>query len=152
MRSLRNFAMSAMMLSFLAGCSITSEEPHRPVSTQIDKPIYLRGVFTWWDAEPQYQMKQVPGKPGVWMTQAQLVADGHPYEWKVGDKDWQCGTDFGYLSDSSPVQLNQPRVADNCAEFNSFSFTPDQDGIYQFYLDVSGQNPQVYIRRASSAK
>lgn len=143
MKGFRYLLMAGLTAAVLTGCSTGGNNPH-----QIDKPIYLRGVFTWWDAEPQYQMQPVSGKPGVFMTQAQLIADGHPYEWKIGDKGWQCGTDFGYLSDSSPVKLDEPRTADNCAEFNSFSFTPDQDGTYQFYLDVSRSQPTIYIKRA----
>ncbi|CAG8999396.1 MAG: hypothetical protein CENE_01370 [Candidatus Celerinatantimonas neptuna] len=129
----------------LAGCaSHPSSSIHK--SQPIDRPIYLRGVFTWWDAEPQYQLHPVSGKHGVWMTQAQLMADGRPYEWKIGDKDWNCGTDFGYLLDDKPMILDKPRKADSCAEFNSFKFTPEKDGVYQFFLDINGTYPHVYIK------
>lgn len=135
----------------LGGCGQHFMSPTNSSSvTEINRPIYLRGVFTWWDAEPQYQMHPVANKKGLWMTEAELIADGHPYEWKIGDKQWHCGTDFGYKSDDSLIVENTPRVVDNCAKFNSLKFVPKKDGIYQFYLDVRGAEPVVYVKRKNS--
>ncbi|MFM2486012.1 hypothetical protein [Celerinatantimonas yamalensis] len=133
-----------LAILLLSGCA---KQLTQQRSISIDQPIYLRGVFTWWDAESQYQLHPVAGHSGLWMTQIELIADGQPYEWKIGDKDWQCGTDFGYLSDDSPMVLGQSRAVDSCAQFNSLKFTPKQDGFYQFYLDVSHQPAIVYINK-----
>ncbi|MFM2475745.1 hypothetical protein [Celerinatantimonas sp. MCCC 1A17872] len=142
-----HFGLFLLGAVLLAGCSSHPSMYSSGSKIQIDRPIYLRGVFTWWDADPQYQLQQVSGQKGLWMTEAELIADGRPYEWKIGDKDWHCGTDFGYKSDSSLLKEGQKRVVDACAEFNSIKFIPKTDGTYQFFLDLRGQDPVVYVRK-----
>ena len=118
---------------------------------KLGKDVYLRGVFTWWDADPQFKLQPVEGKENVWSATSAvdepLIADGQPYEWKFGDAAWQCGTNFGFLSGEADIKLGERRQSNKCSAFDNFKFTPEEDGVYRFFLDWTEELPVVYIEK-----
>ena len=63
-------------------------------SKELDRTMYLRGDFTLWDAEPQYQLEQVA--PGIFQTDVKFSTPGKVYEFKVADADFSEGYNCGY--------------------------------------------------------
>ncbi|WP_432455244.1 MULTISPECIES: hypothetical protein [unclassified Agarivorans] len=119
--------------------------------SKLTRDVHLRGVFSWWDATPENKLMPVEGKTNVWSATSPvdepLIADGQPYEWKFGDAAWQCGTNFGFLSGEAPIKVGERRELNKCAAFDNFKFTPEEDGVYRFYLDWSGEIPVAYIEK-----
>lgn len=117
---------------------------------KLTKPVYLRGIFTWWEASPDYRLMPVSGHPNTWSTKADLIADGKSYEWKFGDSNWSCGFNFGpSRSTDNQITVDQIRDASACSKASNFKFIPPQDGTYEFFLDWSARQPVVYIKQAS---
>ncbi|MFD2096183.1 hypothetical protein ACFSJ3_09325 [Corallincola platygyrae] len=109
--------------------------------------MYLRGVFTWWDAEPEFQLKKAD-KPDVYFASAELVADGQPYDFKFADAGWSAGSNCGFKGKEDEVVEVGKRVKSNCSSaFENFKFTPPETAVYDFFIDVSGEVPEVYIEK-----
>src|SRR5690606_17578920 len=94
-RTLSAFLVTLSLL--LAGCATSGGD----VSNKSGKPdlsqtLYLRGMFTWWDADDAYKVKRIG--EDLYMATARLEADGQPYEFKFADASWTPGTNCGYLS------------------------------------------------------
>ncbi len=127
----------------LTGCATTGSGKR-----DLSEIMYLRGQFAWWDALPEYKVQKAGDD--VYVARAELKADGQPYEFKFGDAGWTSGTNCGYLTEEDKVVEIGKKVKANCASvFENFRFTPAEDGVYEFYLDVSGETPLVYIKKAS---
>jgi hypothetical protein len=138
--------ISVTLLFLLSGCTGTRVLVlDSNTTSKINRPIYLRGVFNFWDIDDGYRAHPVLGRNNLWRANVNLVADGKPYAWQFGDSAWRCGSSFGVKSGSSDIEVNQPRVADPCSGFRAYEFTPRQDGTYDFFLDWSQSSPQVYI-------
>ena len=60
----------------------------------------LRGDFTLWDAEPQYQF--APVGPALYQAQVKFSTPGKVYEFKIADADFSEGYNCGY-SDAQPA-------------------------------------------------
>ena len=133
--------MATMLLS--AGCATTGG------GNDLSNTMYLRGQFAWWDALDEYKVKKV--SEGVYMSSVELTADGQPYEMKFGDAGWTSGTNCGYLSQEADQVLEFGKKSKaNCSSvFENFKFTPPATGTYNFFLDVSGEVPLVYVEPAS---
>ena len=82
---------SVIAISLLSGCASYTVEPYKDVQ-QLPE-LYLRGVFTWWEADPQYLLINQGGS--VYATTIELIADGQPYDFKFADKDWTPGSSCG---------------------------------------------------------
>ncbi|HET8850567.1 MAG TPA: hypothetical protein VFM78_11865 [Marinobacter sp.] len=134
-------ALALASVLTISGCASTGG------TRDYSDSLYLRGQFAWWDALPEYKVKTV--EPGIYRTEVELKADGQPYEFKFGDANWSAGTNCGYLSEADKdVKLDTPVKANCSAVFENFRFTPPENGVYGFYFDVTGEMPQVYIRKA----
>ncbi|RMF16103.1 MAG: hypothetical protein D6758_08555, partial [Gammaproteobacteria bacterium] len=60
------------------------------------------------------------------------------------------GTNCGYLTEEDKVVEIGKQVKANCSSvFENFRFTPAEDGVYEFYLDVSGETPLVYVKKGA---
>ena len=108
--------------------------------------LYLRGVFTWWEAEEQYRVNQV--EKNLYRVSVELVADGQPYDFKFADQDWTPGLRCGYAKKQQDQTLHLGKAVNaNCdTQVNNFKFTPDQSGEFHFYFDAREQKqPSVYI-------
>lgn len=122
------------------------------VATQISNwdKLYLRGVFTWWEAEEQYRVNQV--EKDLYRVSVELIADGQPYDFKFADQHWTPGLRCGYANKQQDQTLRLGKVVNaNCdTQVNNFKFTPDQSGEFHFYFDARAQKqPSVYIVAAS---
>lgn len=107
--------------------------------------IYLRGEMNDWNAQPQYLVKKV--SDGVYVATAELKVDWAPYKFKFADSQWSAGTNFGYRDQpgvfewgGDPVVLNPKSV------FEEVKVTPPADGLYDFYIDVTGEAPVTYVK------
>lgn len=139
--------ITALLVALLAltGCASTGGESGG--KRDLSESLYLRGQFAWWDALPEYKVKKVG--EDLYRTEAELKADGQPYEFKFGDSMWSAGTNCGYLSEEDKdIELNKPAKANCSAVFENFRFTPPETGTYAFFFDNSGETPVVLVKPA----
>jgi hypothetical protein len=133
-------------MSLLAGCASYTVEPYRSVRELPD--MYLRGVFTWWEADPKYQLKLKKGS--VYTTSIELIADGQPYDFKFADVNWTPGTSCGYKGKfrDQLITLNKVAQADCDRSDENFKFIPKETGLYEFSIDFSNlKSPFVTISK-----
>ncbi|MBJ2137737.1 hypothetical protein JEU11_14850 [Paraglaciecola chathamensis] len=126
---------SVIAISLLSGCASYTVEPYKDVQ-QLPE-LYLRGVFTWWEADPQYLLINQSGS--VYATTIELIADGQPYDFKFADKDWTPGSSCGYRSKfrDQDITLNEPVYADCNTTDENFKFIPKETGRYTFSINFS---------------
>jgi len=110
--------------------------------------LYLRGVFTWWEADEKYKVEQISST--LYRANVELIADGQPYDFKFADKDWTPGTRCGFFNKASDEVLSEgKRAKANCdTPGDNFKFTPSTTGLYHFYFDVSEETPIIFIKKA----
>jgi hypothetical protein len=108
--------------------------------------IYLRGEMNDWAASGQYLINKV--SDGVYVATAELKVDWAPYKFKFADAGWTAGTNFGYKDQpgifefgGAPVTLNPKSI------FEEVKVTPPEDGLYDFYIDVTGEEPVTYVKK-----
>lgn len=136
--------LSAVVIS---ACSSTKLDNPIELRDQAYNSLYLRGVFTWWEADEAFKVEQITDT--LFRANAKLIADGEPYDFKFADTNWTPGLSCG-LSPSENVeflQLDQPVQADcYLSDTQNFKFTPDESGLYSFFIDFEDYNsPKVYI-------
>jgi hypothetical protein len=145
---MRKLFMSFTIASILglSGCATRIMEPFTE-STSYDE-LYLRGVFTWWEADPKYKLLNVAKER--YATSIKLIADGQPYDFKFADADWTPGLNCGYLEEAQDrvLSLNSP-VKSSCETSDeNFTFTPSETGVYEFSIDFSEPSlPIVAVRK-----
>lgn len=140
-------ALILLSFTFLSACSSTSI-PYINDSAKLDRVMYLRGVFNWWEADDSFKLIKQPD--GSYMTSVELIADGQPYDFKIADANWSQGFNCGYLhkSNDEVVTLNRLLKADCNTTANNFKFTPKQTGSYSFYVNFSNlANPSLVVRK-----
>ena len=91
---------------------------------------------------------------GVYMATARMETDMAPYKFRFCDADCTPGTSFGYAPESkpgvydfakgTPIRLN-PHTRFS-GENEVIKVIPPHDGMYDFYLDVSGGVLVTYVR------
>ena len=137
---------------FLSGCASGSFTSILGANDNADwNTLYLRGSFTWWEAEAKYQVKKV--SQGLYKSSVELVADNQPYDFKFADVHWTPGTRCGYRSkEQDEVVMLEKIVKANCdTAADNFKFTPPTSGLYHFYFDVRDigkLGPQIFIEKA----
>ncbi|MDN4502299.1 hypothetical protein QX776_07785 [Alteromonadaceae bacterium BrNp21-10] len=130
----------------LSGCA-TSILDKLDFKTPDYSQLYLRGVFTWWEADEAYRVIKVTDT--LYKASTKLVADGQPYEFKFVDKEWSEDLNCGYADKEMGeiLQVNTPVIADCDGGQNNFKFTPEVSGEYTFFIDFEdSNNPLVYIK------
>ncbi len=145
MKRILTLAIAALLTACTSQISINDVLPQQ----ELDRTIYLRGDFTLWDAEPQYQF--APVGPALYQAEVKFSTPGKVYEFKIADVDFSEGYNCGY-SDAQPagqsLTLGQPAIADCNTIYNYFSFTPAIKGIYIVSIDYSDYDkPQVTITK-----
>ncbi len=111
--------------------------------------MYIRGTFSWWAAKPEFRLTRLSST--LYKGTVSLVADGESYDFKLADKDYNSGKNCGFAS-SKGQQLTSsgtPVLANCNVEGNYFQFMPTKNGSYDFFFDVSSQQPKIYIKPAS---
>ena len=145
MKRILTLAIAGLLTACTSQISINDVLPQQ----ELDRTIYLRGDFTLWDAEPQYQF--APVGPALYQAQVKFSTPGKVYEFKIADVDFSEGYNCGY-SDAQPagqsLTLGQPAIADCNTIYNYFSFTPAIKGTYIVSIDYSDYDkPQVTITK-----
>ncbi len=145
MKRILTLAIAGLLTACTSQISINDVLPQQ----ELDRTIYLRGDFTLWDAEPQYQF--APVGPALYQAQVKFSTPGKVYEFKIADADFSEGYNCGY-SDAQPagqsLTLGQPAIADCNTIYNYFSFTPAIKGTYIVSIDYSEYDkPQVTITK-----
>jgi len=132
--------LPALSILALSACTTTNDDP-------FGKNLYLRGEMTWWEAAPQYRLEQV--SRGVFMARAELKADGNPYRFKFADQSWQCGTNYGFKAGNGIITAGGEAVRlTACSQFDDLKIIPTEDGVYEFYLDIRGDEPVAYVKKS----
>ncbi|MBH0018240.1 hypothetical protein JFJ09_16835 [Pseudoalteromonas arctica] len=145
MKRILTLAIAGLLTACTSQISINDVLPQQ----ELDRTIYLRGDFTLWDAEPQYQF--APVGPALYQAEVKFSTPGKVYEFKIADVDFSEGYNCGY-SDAQPagqsLTLGQPAIADCNTIYNYFSFTPAIKGTYIVSIDYSDYDkPQVTITK-----
>ena len=140
------------VVSLLTACSSQVQLPSIDdvlPSKELDKTMNLRGDFTLWDAEPQYQFEKVA--PGIYQANIKFSTPGKVYEFKIADADFSEGYNCGY-SEAAPagqsLTLCQASLADCNTIYNYFSFSPAAKGRYIVSIDYRNYDePKVTITK-----
>ena len=107
--------------------------------------IYLRGEMNDWAAQGKYLIK--PAGDKVFVATAELKVDWAPYKFKFADCAWTPGTNFGYRDQPGVYEFGgDPVVLNPNSKFEEVKVTPPADGLYDFYIDVSGAEPVTYVK------
>ncbi|MBQ4812637.1 hypothetical protein J8M20_14860 [Pseudoalteromonas luteoviolacea] len=146
----KSAALLIVLALGLTGCSSPQVTPHQPTSVpylakKIDRPMYLRGDFSLWDAESIYQLQ--PQGDGRYHVRARFMNPGKVYEFKIADEKWSEGYNCGYRFQGK-LKLGQPLPVDCNTVYNYLSFAPDKKGWYSITLDYrDSSNPTVLVQR-----
>ncbi|WP_102794799.1 hypothetical protein [Bowmanella denitrificans] len=137
----------ALIITFLLGSlAACATRPGIPEPEQV-KDLYLRGVFTWWEADENYKMQRLSDTQ--FKGEAELIADGQPYDFRIADANWSNGANCGYLTKTADelIVLDKPVQADCNSSNNNFKFTPKETAVYEFFIDFASPQPTVRIRK-----
>lgn len=129
---------TTLLIGFLGACtSTTTDEVRQSVDSYDYNTLFLRGSFSWWEADENYRVNEV--SDGVYSVVVELVADGQPYDFKFADKDWTNGLSCGYRDKDSDEQIMLGKSVDvNCfTPVDNFIFIPEESGKYIFTLDFN---------------
>lgn len=129
----------------LVGCGSSGSGSAEGGADVFGTPIYLRGEMNDWNAQAQYLIKPVGDK--VYKATAELKVDWAPYKFKFADVGWTSGTNFGYKDQPGVFEWGgEPIVLNPKSIFEEVKVTPPADGLYDFYIDVSGEFPVTYVK------
>lgn len=127
------------LILLISGCTTTTTENEGTSEPSFDySTLYLRGSFSWWEADENYKVNKVSEK--VFKVVVDLVADGQPYDFKFADKNWTNGLSCGFRDkeDDEIISLGK-KVSVNCyTPVDNFIFVPEESGKYIFSIDFSG--------------
>lgn len=137
------FISIAILSSLLNGCATNVIDSF--IKEQNYDGLYLRGVFSWWEADEKYKLIELTDK--VYSTSIELIADGQPYDFKFADSNWTPGMNCGFARESDKVLVVGDSVRSNCESTDeNFRFTPTETGTFQFTIDFNGFGaPKVSI-------
>jgi hypothetical protein len=137
------FIPAAILALLLSGCA--SNVIDNFIEEQNYRGLYLRGVFSWWEADEKYKLLELSDQ--VFSTSIELIADGQPYDFKFADSNWSPGMNCGYANESDKIIVIGDSVKSNCESTDeNFRFTPTETGTFRFIIDFSGfGSPKVSI-------
>lgn len=141
MRIIHRYLKLAVVSLMLSGCA------SNVIPTFSDTPdyssLYLRGVFTWWEADEKYKLVEISNNK--YATSIRLIADGQPYDFRFADSNWSPDLNCGYLKANSDqiIKLGQSVKANCESKDENFRFTPTETGLYQFSIDFSGYGSPI---------
>lgn len=151
---MKQHIIALVMALGLSACSTAPHQPADNTSGQVttstgasrvmDRPMYLRGDFTLWDADEVYRLTQT--QTGLYSVRVRFMSPGKVYEFKVADAKWTPGYNCGFRYDGK-VSLGKPVIADCDTVYNYFGFMPDRKGWYRISLDLRGATPQIIVQR-----
>ena len=128
------FVPAAILATLLNGCATNVIDSF--IKEQNYDGLYLRGVFSWWEADEKYKLVELSDQ--VFATSIELIADGQPYDFKFADSNWTPGMNCGYASESDKILVVDDPVRSNCESTDeNFRFTPPETGTFNFIIDFS---------------
>ena len=138
-----SFVSIVIFASFISGCATNVIDNF--IKEQNYDGLYLRGVFSWWEADEKYKLLELSDQ--VYSTTIELIADGQPYDFKFADSNWSPGMNCGYADETDQVIVVGTTVRSNCESTGeNFRFTPKESGSFKFIIDFSGFGaPKVSI-------
>jgi hypothetical protein len=138
------FVSVVILASLLNGCATNVIDSF--IKEQNYDGLYLRGVFSWWEADEKYKLVEISDE--VYSTSIELIADGQPYDFKFADSNWTPGMNCGYANESDRVIVVDSSVRANCDTTDeNFRFTPTETGTFNFTINFSDFGaPKVSIR------
>jgi len=138
-----SFVSLTILVSLLSGCATNVIDSF--IKEQNYDGLYLRGVFSWWEADEKYKLVELSDQ--VYSTSIELIADGQPYDFKFADANWTPGMNCGYASESDKIIIVGDSVRSNCDTTDeNFRFTPTETGTFQFIINFNGfGSPKVTI-------
>lgn len=129
------FVSVIVLASLISGCATNVMDNF--IKEQDYDGLYLRGVFSWWEADEKYKLVELSDR--VYSTSIELIADGQPYDFKFADAHWTPGMNCGYASESDKVIVVGDSVKSSCQSTDeNFRFTPTETGTYQFTINFKG--------------
>ncbi|MBU3003469.1 hypothetical protein [Paraglaciecola arctica] len=137
------FVSVAILANLLSGCATNVIDTFNTERNY--DGLYLRGVFSWWEADEKYKLVEVSDQ--VYSTSIELIADGQPYDFKFADSSWTPGMNCGFANESDRIIEVGELVSSNCDTTDeNFQFTPMETGLFEFTIDFSGFGaPKVSI-------
>ena len=143
-----SFAPVVILATLLSGCATNVIDSFS--KEQSFDGLYLRGVFSWWEADEKYKLVELSDQ--VFATTIELIADGQPYDFKFADSSWTPGMNCGYARESDKIIVVGESVRSNCDSTDeNFRFTPTETGTFYFIIDFSGfGSPKVSIQLISN--
>ncbi|WJG09463.1 hypothetical protein [Aliiglaciecola sp. LCG003] len=142
----KKIALFIMLGAFLSGCSSTFVEQ---ILEKDYQSFYLRGVFTWWEADENYRLKLVEGR--LYKSSVKLIADGQPYDFKFADSNFAPGYDCGSPkgTQGKVLFLGKKAMASCEDPGGNFQFTPDETAEYDFFINFADvDSPTVYVEKS----
>jgi uncharacterized protein YceK len=128
------FVPLVILTTLLSGCATNIIGDF--IKKQSHDGLYLRGVFSWWEADEKYKLVELSDQ--VFATSIELIADGQPYDFKFADSSWTPGMNCGYARKSDKIIVVGVSVRSNCESTDeNFRFTPSETGTFQFMIDFS---------------
>jgi hypothetical protein len=139
----KGFVPLVILATLLSSCATNVIDNF--IKEQSHDGLYLRGVFSWWEADEKYKLVELSDQ--VFATTIELIADGQPYDFKFADSSWTPGMNCGYAHKSDKIIVVGVSVRSNCESTDeNFRFTPNETGTFQFMIDFSGFDaPKVSI-------
>jgi len=143
-----SFVSLTILASLLSGCATNVIDSF--IKEQNYDGLYLRGVFSWWEADEKYKLVQLSDQ--VFSTTIELIADGQPYDFKFADSNWSPNMNCGYASESDKMIVVGTTVRANCESTDeNFRFTPKETGSFRFTINFTGFGaPKVSITTISN--
>ena len=80
------FVSVVIFASFLSGCATNVIDNF--IKEQNYDGLYLRGVFSWWEADEKYKLVQLSDQ--VFSTTIELIADGS----RAISENMKCGNEY----------------------------------------------------------
>jgi hypothetical protein len=147
--TMKKLILPVALTALLSACSstdtFTSEET---TANKIDRPLYLRGDFSLWESQPEYQLVAV--SKDIYQTKVKFTAVGKAYEFKIADETWSAGLNCGYNNEDLDkfLELGIPVQANCNSVYNYFSFSPYEAGWYQVSINFRNlEKPLVTINQ-----
>ena len=132
----------------MTGCANNAVIESQSQKTFDYSSLYLRGSFSWWEADDSYRV--VPVSDNTYRVVVELVADGQPYDFKFADKSWTMGLSCGYKNkeQDETIQLDRPVTLNCYTPVDNFVFKPTESGKYLFTLNFKNiKRPSLVVTK-----
>ncbi len=163
--NLKNPTVKRLLIALsivLSGCNSTSHTPARPQPSASEKAeeqaptlsisaieqMYLRGSFSLWNYQSQYQLQRVGNRR---YSAAAELSEGKVYEFMFSGKD-ASKANCGYQDKTKDQWLKVGKTSSARCQgvvLQNFIFKPVVSGVYEFFLDfTNAKKPTVYVKKA----